>query len=140
GPLKAETVKGPIELMSHEPEMVRKQLEEVAAKSGRAARWHDSVTAGFDAARSASKPVALFFVDAKPASEVYAKALEDKSLEALFEKIVFVKLDLKKDAAEAGKFKVVSAPALCIVDPSLERPESKPLGLIIGTKTAKDLK
>lgn len=140
GPLKTETVKGPIQLMSREPNGVKKQFEEVAAKSGRPARWHASLAAGLEAARAASKPVAVLFVDAKPASEAYAKALEDKLLEELFGKIVFVKLDVKKDEAEAKKFKVTAAPAIYVIDPALEKPEAKPVARIAGTKTAKDLK
>lgn len=140
GPLKDQISKGPLELMGREPEAVRRQFEEVSAKSGRPTRWHDSVAAGMEAARTTSRPVAVLFTDQKPASEAYLKALEDKLLEDLFDKVVFVKLDLKKDEAEAKKFRATTAPVIYLIDPALEKPEAKPLARIAGTKTAKDLR
>lgn len=140
GPLKVEVVKGPVELLGRDAEIVKKQFEEVGSKSGRVARWQDSLAAALEAGRTATKPVAVFFSDGKPASEIYAKALEDKLLEDLFGKLVFVKLDLKKDEAEAKKFKVTATPVIYVVDAAQEKPEVRPAARITGTKTAKDLR
>jgi thiol:disulfide interchange protein len=122
------------------PEAVEGLLKTVAEKFGRKPRFHKAYDAALEQAKAESKPVAVFFYDAKPASAEYAKALDDKALEELFEKIVFVKVEVKKDAPEVKKYNVTAPPMIVVVNPGSEKPESSPVRKIYGKKAAKDVK
>lgn len=139
GALKGETIHGPVELRSHEAERVKVQFAEIATKFARPARWQETLALALETAKAGSKPLVVFVGDGKPATEAYAKALDDKVLDELFGKMVFVRLDSKKDAADAKRFGT-SAPVLYVVDAAAEKPEAKPWAKISGKKSAADLR
>ena len=140
GALKVESFTGPMTIGGHEADVITKKLVDVAAKHSRPARWQTSVAAALEAARAASKPLAVFVSDGKPASAALAQALDDKTLDDLYDKVVFVQIDPKKDAEDAKRFGVTTAPAIAIVDGTAEKPEATPLGKITGKKSAADLR
>lgn len=122
------------------PEELEPLLKSVTEKFGRKPRFHKEYDQALDRAKAESKPLALFFFDAKQASVDYAKALDDKSLEELFEKIVFVKVEVKKDSAEAKRYGVTAPPVIVVANPTSEKPESNPIRKVYGKKAAKDIK
>jgi hypothetical protein len=106
------------------PAAVAKQIDEIAEKFSRGPKWVADIAAALAAGKSESKPVALVFVDEKPKSTQFLQLLSDPSLAGDLDKAVFAKLDLKKDAEEAKKWKVSAAGTIVIVDASGDEPKA----------------
>ena len=106
------------------PAAVAKQIEEIAQKFSRGPKWLADAAAALAAGKADSKPVALVFVDDKPKSAQLLQARADPSLAADLDKTVFAKLDFKKDAEEAKKWKVTAAATIVLVDASGEEPKA----------------
>jgi thiol:disulfide interchange protein len=128
------------ELKSRAPAAVAAQFKEVAEKFGRNPKLLKEYAPALAKAKEDGKPLAVFFYDDKAGSLAYAKALDDESLKEFYEKMVFVKVEVKKGSPEAKQYNVTSPPILYVVDPAAEKPEQKPYRKIYGQKTAKDFK
>ncbi len=68
------------------------------------------------------------------------KALEDKTLVKLQDRIEFVKLPFKKDGEAAKKWGVTQAPAIVLCDGTKEAPEKNTIERLVGKKTPAILK
>jgi hypothetical protein len=111
-------------LGDHAPASVAKQIDEVAAKYSRGPKWLPDAAAALAAGKSESKPVVLVFVDEKPKTTQFLQLLGDPLLAADLDKVVFAKVDLKKDAEEAKKWKVSAAATLVFIDASGDEPKA----------------
>ncbi len=128
------------ELRSRAPDAVAARFTEIAQKYGRNPKFLKEYAPAAAKAKEEGKPLAVFFYDGKPASQAYAKALDDESLKELHEKMIFVKVEARKASPEVKQFNVTAPPIIYVVDPAAEKPEQKPYRKIYGRKTAKELK
>jgi hypothetical protein len=120
------------------PEGLKRQIEDVAAKSGGSFDSWDKAVA---VAKKADKPVLYLFTTSGKDSQAMEEALADDVLEKARSLVVIVKAANKSDNPDAKKFGVVGLeqPVLLVLDPSAEKPEAAPLKKIVGKKSAKEL-
>lgn len=90
-------------------------------------------------ARKKLKPVLLYFADFSPASLSVNDALLDRSLEATLDRFMCAKAEFAKESRECVKFGVTRAPTILLLDPLLDKPESRPIARIEGSRTAREL-
>lgn len=96
-------------LKSRDPEGVAAHLQEVAQRHRRNPRFHREYGPARDRAKEEGKPLAIFFYDARPGSQNYARALDHESLakpeQKPYRKIYGSKTasDLRKNFEEALK-------------------------------------
>lgn len=129
-------------LGGREADAVAKQFEDVAAQYSKAAAFVESWDDASAQAKEAGKTVVLFFSNGKADAEALEAAIGDDLLKDLQEKFVWckVKLDSKSDLCKKFKVSGSSQSVLMVVDPSVEKPEDKPLKKWSGKKSAKELK
>ena len=127
-------------LKDRSPEGVAAKFKEIVEKYGRNPKFQKEYAPALAKAKEDGKPLAIFFYDDKAGSQAYAKTLDDESLKEFYEKMVFVKVEVKKGSAEAKQYNVTAPPIIYVVDPAAEKPEKKPYKKIYGQKTAKDFK
>jgi hypothetical protein len=134
-------------LQSREPGDVAKQMLEVAAKFGakaevpvqpieiRALPVPEAMAAG----KRLKRPVLLFFRDDSPASLSVAKALADPLLKGILADFVPGSDVYTKGAGHSATYDVTRAPTLLVLNPTLAKPEEKPLARIEGSRSAREL-
>ncbi len=128
------------QLRARDPKSVAAQFREVAEKHSRSPKFLRDYGKALDQAKTDGKPLAVFFHDDKSRSLDYEKALDDESLKDLFERIVFVKVEVRKGDETVKAYNVTSPPILYVVDPAAEKPQASPYRKIYGQKTARDFK
>jgi hypothetical protein len=134
-------------LQSHEPEAVAKQMLDVAAKFGAKAEVPPqaielasyAVPDAFRAGQALKKRVLLFFRDDSPASLSVATALTDPALKKILSGFALGSDVYTKGAGSSAKFDVTRAPTLLVLDPTVPKPEAKPLARIEGSRSAREL-
>jgi hypothetical protein len=99
----------------------------------RAPEW-----ATMDAKQAApgARPIVLFVVDDRKESQETLKALEERELATLHEKVSFARLAWKKDSEEAKRWGAAQAPTIVVLDPA----DRDVLEKATGKKTARELK
>jgi hypothetical protein len=135
------------QLQSHEPAAVAKQMVDVASKFGskaelppqpieiRALPIPDAMTTADRLKRRAL----LFFRDDSPASLSVAVALGDPLLKEILAGFVPGTDVFTKGSGLSAKYDVTRAPTLLVLDPTLPKPEEKPLAKIEGSRSAREL-
>ena len=134
-------------LQSREPEAVAKQMTEVADKFGAKAEVPPqpielasyAVPDAFRAGVALKKRVLLFFRDDSPASLSVATALTDPALKKILSGFALGSDVYTKGTGSSAKFDVTRAPTLLVLDPTVPKPEAKPLARIEGSRSAREL-
>jgi hypothetical protein len=111
-------------------------VSEFARKHFRDPLWTEPLDRALETARAAGKKVALLFADESDSCRQLVKTLKEPGLKAAREKLVFAKLEFKKDSEEAKRYNVAKPVTLLLLDPS----EGKELDRIEGKKPIKTLK
>lgn len=91
------------------------------------------------AGRKIGKPIAAYFYDDSPPSRSVTTALADESVRKVLSKFVFAMVEYHRNSEEAAKFDVDRAPTILILDGALEKPETKPLARIGGSRSSREL-
>jgi hypothetical protein len=134
-------------LTSPDPAAVAKQMLDVAAKKERmpeeapaplTIRAH-SVSDALMAGRRFGRRVILFFRDDSPATLSIGTALNDPALKEILEGFVLGSDLYTKGAGNSAKYEITRAPTLLVLDPTLPKPEEKPLTRIEGSRSAREL-
>ncbi len=104
--------------------------------SSRSVAWVSSDGSLPAQAGAGGKPVVLAFTDERKDSVDVLKALEDRVVATLHEKLVFVKAAWKKDGEDAKRWGATLAPTFVVVDPGTR----EVLERVSGRKSPKDLR
>ena len=91
------------------------------------------------AAKTAGKPLLVYFFDDSPASLSTHQSLMDPALRPIAPRFLAAKAPYAKDDPVCVRFKVDRAPTILVLDPTLERPEESPLARIAGSRSAREL-
>lgn len=116
-----------------------KQFGEISEKYSKSPKFSEDVAKALEEAKSASKPIGIYFYDTLGGSAILDKSFLDPSVQAVLEKFVFAKVEVKKGSEECKRFKVTASNTILILDPSAEKPEASPVRKITGKKSPKDL-
>lgn len=132
-------------LAGRDPAVVAKDLQALAGLTAAVQEGpvHQINALGWDDARKMARklkqPIAFYFYDDSPASRAVNTALMEDLTKGVIMRFVWAKSEYSKNSPEAARFGVTRAPTILLLDPTLERPESKPLGRIVGSKSAREL-
>lgn len=80
----------------------------------------DSVKGAIEGGKAGGYLVAAFFADKSAKSEAFTKLFLDAGVNPEILGCAFGKIEFKKDAEEARKYKVTAAPTLLLIDPTKE--------------------
>ena len=135
------------QLQSHEPGAVAKQMLDVAEKFGSKAELPPQpieiralpVPEAMATGKRLKRPVLLFFRDDSPASLSVAAALADPLLKDILAGFVPGADVYTKGSGHSATYEVTRAPTLLVLDPTLPKPEEKPLARIEGSRSAREL-
>ncbi len=116
------------------------QIDEAIAKHGRAPKFAESREKAIEDAKSADKPVAIYFAEESPKSEMAEKLFGELPLKDMYEPFVWVKEKLSVKSDEAKKIGLSTLPALWVIDPRADDPYAKPLKKIGLPKAGAGLK
>lgn len=119
------------------PAAVARQIEDIAAKYTRGPKWLTDADAAVAAGKSESKPVALVFVDDKPKSAAFLQIFADPTMMEEMEKVVFARIEFKKDSEEAKRWKVAQGATLVILDVTGDEPKVVKTLTGVGAKAVK---
>jgi len=89
--------------------------------------------------RKAKKPVLLLFYDDSPPALSIHAALTDNVLQNVLYRFEVGVAEYRKGSEECARFDITRAPTIVVVDPTLQKPEEKPLAKIVGSRSAREL-
>lgn len=129
-----------------EPAAIARQILKIAQKN--AARSKDPEPPKFfedldllrRLAKKARRPYAIYFYDDSPASLSVNVAFTDPTLIDDLKAIFFGRVAYRKGSAICDKFDISRVPTIVVLDSALEKPETKPLATITGSRSSRELK
>lgn len=127
-------------MSQRDPGPVAQEMQDILKKCTVSIPWQGDISAAIESGKGESKPVVVLFANDKKDSQKILESFGDMSLGAFVDKCLFVKVEFTKDSDDAKKYKVTSAPAVRILDPTQEKPEEKPMSSMDGTKSPSSLK
>ena len=135
--------KSPQRMSARDPEGVAAHMRRASGKGAAEAveavpvpGFPDLSDRAFEEARRGSKLLAIY----SPGSASVHQAFADAFVKAVLPKFVFTKSPLRRGSGDSARFDVTRAPTILVVNPSLEKPEEKPLARITGSRNARELR
>ena len=140
--------KSPQRMNARDPAGVAAEMRQAAAKFGGSAvvdlpsppNFPEFSAQSFEAARKSSKPLAVYFYDDSPGSASTHLAFADDVLKGILPKFFFTKATLTRGSGDSAKYDVTRAPTILVLNPSLDRPEEKPLARIAGSRSPREIR
>jgi len=117
------------------------RLLQLADRFGKPA-FHPTWEKAVEQAKKEKKAVLYFFETRSGKSQRLEAALMDPSNASVRTKFVLAKSEIKKDAADAARFRVANSedPVIVVLDPRAEKPEEKQFRLPADARTPKPIR